>query len=128
VKAPIRIIVDRVVLAVILVVAIGSFCSIAAWQRGWVVAKSDYVQVRKVPIVVGRFALPGSSEYCYVVEVGRYPFETTFRVAWDSYEAKEIVIRLPTREKPELAIYFDDLHKVIGQLGGDVQGAHWATE
>ena len=80
----------------VLTVMIGSLLAMSvilysSWRRGFVVAKSGNISVRKVPLSVGYgIAIPSVSSYTYVIEVGRYPFVTSFRVGWASYEAKSI--------------------------------------
>ena len=98
------------------------------WRNGWVVAQSSYIQVRKVPVRTGWLSLPLSTDYCYVIEFGSYPFESTFRVAWNSFEARQITITPPSREQPSLLVRFDDLHSVKGRFGGDVQAAEWESQ
>lgn len=100
----------------------------ASWRRGWVIAEVDYFRVREVPLAVDWLTIPGTTDFCYIIEVGGFPFESTFRVGWDSYEAKSVRIKAPTRTAPELEIDFDGLYKVTCSLGGDIQSAEWHTQ
>jgi len=114
-----------IVSAAVLATIAGAF---GIWRKGWVVAESSYIQVRKVPVRTGLLSLPMTTDYCYVIEVGSYPFESTFRVGWDSFEARQITITPPSREQPSLRVRFDDLHTVTGRFGGDVQAAEWQSQ
>ena len=112
----------------IVALVLASVFAYASWRRGWVLAEVANFRVRQVPLAVDWVTIPGTADLCYVVEVGSFPFETTFRVGWDSYVAKSIRIKVPTPTTPTLEIDFDDVHKVTCTLGGDIQSAAWNAQ
>jgi len=97
------------------------------WGMGWVVARDGWVQVRKVPLPENGIAIPGASEYCYVIETGRFPYHSTFRVQWDSYQAKRITIEPSSDSKPYFRVVFDNGYAVSGRVSGpgDLSVAEW---
>lgn len=95
------------------------------WMRGRIVAESGPIRVRKVPLTVDGLYIPGVVGYCYVVEVGDYPYETTFRARWSSYEADDIKILKYDNPDVSFVVEFDTTHKVTCLYGGDVPIAEW---
>lgn len=119
---------QRTLFAGIVVVVLASVFGYASWRRGWIIAEVPYYRVRQVPLAVDWVTIPGTVDLCYVIEVGSFPFETTFRVGWDSYVAENVRIKVPTREAPTLEIDFDGIHKVTCISGGDKPSAEWHTQ
>ncbi len=111
--------------AIVLLLSIGVIYF--KWRYGFVVAESEDVQVREVPLAFNWITIPGTTDYLYVIEIGNYyPSSSTFRVGWDSYKAEKILIKHLTNSGWDFEVEFDGLYRVRARVG-DTESAEWYT-